>query len=278
MAWRAAKSLLTLQAQLKPHAPAAPALTWGLVGDLRHESTSDHSPHDFPDWGTDIVTAADFPDGYGLDAWTVLDTIRRSRDPRAKYGISRGRIFSNRQVGAVPAWTWRKYTGSDGHWTHGHLSVVGDKRADQTHPWPVGLGATAANTPEGDDMTPAQLELLSAMAYRVDAVTYGADKTRGGPYANEPVWLVQQIKALLVGQAASAQREQDLLGAIGALAAGGSSVDTAAIVAVINARTADVTGLLTAQAERIAVLETELAEHHEREAAAAQAAAEALAD
>lgn len=279
MAWRAAKSLLVLHQQLRPHAPKAPAVTWGLVGDAAHSSTSDHAPKDFPGWGDNIVTAADFPDGYGLDAWTVLDSIRRSRDPRAKYGISRGRIWSNRVVDGVPAWTWRRYTGSDGHWDHGHLSVVGDKRADIPTPWQIGLGATAANTLEGDDMlTPQQIELISAMAYRIDATTYGADKTRGGPYANEPVWLVQQVKALVAAQAASAQREQDMLAAITALAAGGGNADTAAIVSVINARTADVTGLLTAQAERIAALEAEVADYHQAEAAAAQARADALTD
>lgn len=139
MAWRPAKSLVVLVGQLKPLAPTAPAVAWGYIGDANHTSTSDHSPKDFPGWGSDIVTATDFPNGYGLDARTVLDAIRQSRDPRVKYGISNGQMFSSYVSSTgVPAWTWRTYTGADGHFGHGHLSVVGDKRADGEQPWQIG--------------------------------------------------------------------------------------------------------------------------------------------
>jgi hypothetical protein len=147
MAWRAAKSLLVLQEQLKRGSRAAPPATspdeWGLIGDAAHDPNSDHSPHDFAGWGNDIVTAADFPNrpDLGLDAHQVLDDIRRSRDQRAKYGISNGQIFSNHSTtesgNFYPAWSWRPYNpkGGDRHFTHGHLSVVGDSRADGTQPW-----------------------------------------------------------------------------------------------------------------------------------------------
>lgn len=148
MTWRAAQSLLTLRMQLRVGAPrAAPPATsvdeWGLIGDALHDPSSDHTPHDFPGWGTQIVTAADFPNrpDLGLDAHRVLDDIRKARDPRAKYGISNGQIFSNHSVlqdgRTYDAWTWRPYYGGDGHYTHGHLSVVGDSRADGTSPWPT---------------------------------------------------------------------------------------------------------------------------------------------
>lgn len=143
MSWRPAHSLITLHNQLRAYAPRAATGTapseWGLLGDAAHDPTSDHSPHDFPGWGTQIVTAADFPNrpDLGLDAHAVLDEIRRSRDSRVKYGISNGQIFSNRAVGNYPAWVWRPYGGSDQHRTHGHLSVVGDARADDTRPWQI---------------------------------------------------------------------------------------------------------------------------------------------
>lgn len=146
MAWRAARSLLVLHQQLKTGAsraapPATGADEWGLLGDAAHDPTSDHSPHDFPGWGDDIVSAGDFPNrpDLGLDAHRVLDDIRRSRDPRAKYGISNGQIFSNHAVDGYAAWTWRPYNPKNGdkHYTHGHLSVVGDSRADGTQPWPT---------------------------------------------------------------------------------------------------------------------------------------------
>lgn len=152
MTWRAAKSLLVLHQQLQAGAPrakppATPTDAWGLIGDTLHDTTSDHAPHNFSGWGLQIVTAADFPNrpDLGLDARRVLDDIRRSRDPRAKYGISNGEIFSNHPVTehghSYAAWAWRPYLLSsgakpaDGHFTHGHLSVVGDARADGQQPW-----------------------------------------------------------------------------------------------------------------------------------------------
>jgi hypothetical protein len=142
MTWRAARSLLVLQRQLQAGAPrarppATPADAWGLVGDAAHDPTSDHTPHNFAGWGLQIVTAADFPNrpDLGLDAHKVLDDIRKSRDPRVKYGISNGQQFSNHAVSGYDAWTWRPYGGDDQHYEHGHLSVVGDARADGEQPW-----------------------------------------------------------------------------------------------------------------------------------------------
>jgi len=151
MAWRAARSLLVLHRQLKTGSRAAPPATgadeWGLIGDAAHDPTSDHTPHDFPGWGSQIVTAADFPNrpDLGLDAHKVLDDIRRNHDPRAKYGISNGQIFSNHAVGSYGAWVWRPYDGSDKHFTHGHLSVVGDQRADGEQPWATIGGVADVN-------------------------------------------------------------------------------------------------------------------------------------
>ena len=165
MAWRVAKSILTLHEQLKRGAPrAAPPATspdsWGTLGDVLHDTTSDHVPHNYPGWGNQIVTAGDFPNvpGLGLDAHQVLDDIRRSRDGRAKYGISNDQIFSNHAVtqdGTLyPAWTWRPYLPHDPtrdrHYEHGHLSVVGDSRADGTQPWQT-IGATKTRSDQEDD-------------------------------------------------------------------------------------------------------------------------------
>ncbi len=149
--WRVAQSLLVLHAQLKAGSRAAPPATpysaWGTIGDAAHDPTSDHTPHDFPGWGTQIVTAADFPNApaLGLDAHRVLDDIRRARDQRVKYGISNGQMYSSyaatRDGVYYAPYTWRAYTGSDGHFDHGHLSVVGDVRADGTQPWQtIGIG------------------------------------------------------------------------------------------------------------------------------------------
>jgi len=160
-----AKSVLTLHEQLQRGAPraappATPGDSWGTIGDVLHDTTSDHVPHDFPGWGDNIVTAGDFPNrpDLGLDAHRVLDDIRQSRDARAKYGISNDQIYSNHattQDGVLyPAWTWRPYlphdAGRDRHFDHGHLSVVGDARADGTQPWPT-IGAIRAPSDQEDD-------------------------------------------------------------------------------------------------------------------------------
>lgn len=173
--WRAAESLLVLDAQLKAGSGAAPPATdpneWGLKGDDFHDATSDHTPHDFPGWGDQIVTAADFPNrpDLGLDAHQVLDDIRRSRDPRGKYGISNGEIWSNHPVTehghSYGPYEWRPYLNADGskpadlHYGHGHLSVVGDVRADGTQPWATIGAVTVAGEDEdmGQSMGPFEI-------------------------------------------------------------------------------------------------------------------------
>jgi len=62
-------------------------------------------------------------------------------------------MFSSYATSAHPAWTWRPYSGSDGHWDHGHLSVVGDARADQPHPWAIGSTPTGGDDMSWDDVT-----------------------------------------------------------------------------------------------------------------------------
>ena len=190
MAWRAARSLLVLHQQLQAGAPRAKppgtgAAEWGIIGDAAHDPTSDHSPHDFPGWGNQIVTAADFPNrpDLGLDAHKVLDDIRRTRDPRAKYGISNGQIFSNHAVGSYGAWVWRPYSGSDKHFTHGHLSVVGDARADGTGPWAT-IGGDMATLDDklpgwsetGTNALAVVMELRKAEFVDINATGYGAPK------------------------------------------------------------------------------------------------------
>jgi len=179
MTWRAARSLLQLQRQLKAGAPraappATPADAWGLVGDTAHSSTSDHTPHDFPGWGTQIVTAADFPHApaLGLDSRQVCEDIRRSRDPRVKYMISQDQICSSYPTSTRAAWTWGPYNPNDPnrdrHDTHAHLSVVGDARADGEAPWRT-IGAVAPITIGDDEMIIAK-DPASGQLYLCDGM------------------------------------------------------------------------------------------------------------
>lgn len=203
MAWRAARSLLMLHQQLKAGAPrAAPPATradeWGLIGDALHDPTSDHSPHDFPGWGDDIVTAADFPNrpDLGLDARRVLDDIRRSQDRRVKYGISNGQMFSSyTSSGGIPPWTWRDYTGSDGHYTHGHLSVVGDSRSDGERPWATIGGSNMANLGYADNDGQFLCERVNALLSLNPAVM-GPEKGKAFPAVELLKRLEQKVDAL----------------------------------------------------------------------------------
>lgn len=148
MAWRVAASVLTLRKQLQAYAPravppATPISAWGTIGDVFHDPTSDHAPKDFPGWGNDIVTAGDFPNrpDLGLNIYQVFESIRLSRDRRVKYMISNDRICSSYATKVRKAWEWGPYNPNDPnrdrHYDHGHMSVVGDARADGTQPWQI---------------------------------------------------------------------------------------------------------------------------------------------
>lgn len=173
MGWRPARSLTVFHAQVKGNTSAAPPATavsaWGLVNDDRHNEDSDHFPHNFPGWGNGIVCAADFPNApaLGLDAWKTLDGIRRSRDPRVKYGISNGQMFSSYAAHGYAAYVWRPYNPANGdrHFTHGHLSVVGDARADGTQPWNIGGSSMS-------DFTATDRAELQRIGTRVTSMFY----------------------------------------------------------------------------------------------------------
>lgn len=185
MAWRVAKSILTLHKQLRPLAPKAPASSFGTIGDVLHDSTSDHAPHNFPGWGSQIVTAGDFPHAERLNSHAVLEAIRRSRDPRVKYGISRGQMYSSYAAHGYAPFTWRPYGGKDGHFDHAHISVVGDARADGVHPWQISLTESApAPTAKGDDMTPEQANTLERIALTLGWLIQGKERT--GPQPGLP--------------------------------------------------------------------------------------------
>ena len=114
---RIARALGTLRAQVNAFAPKRSKKTDGWIGDRAHmERASDHNPNQ-----AGVVTALDIthdPAG-GLDSYKLAETLRQNRDDRIKYVISAGKIFSS----TVSPWQWRKYTGSNSHHQHVHVSV-----------------------------------------------------------------------------------------------------------------------------------------------------------
>lgn len=141
----------------------------------------------------------------------------------------------------------RRYTT---HWPS-YASMLSILAAEPLEIWRAG----SSRYLKGDDMANVPQPDWENLDWVTRSVRDGQSPIQGGPVAGAKLWLVEQIRALVAGQAASAQREQDLAAAVSALAAalatGGSSVDAAAIIARIDQRTADVTG-------RIAHLEAEL--------------------
>jgi hypothetical protein len=130
--YRTAKSLGVLYDQVNALAPHRKRGYDGTIGDAAHAARkSDHNPN-----AAGVVTAMDLtndPAG-GLDALKLAEALRHSRDPRIKYVIHAGRIFSAK----VQPWVWRPYLGADAHQHHVHVSVDADPALyDSTAPWKI---------------------------------------------------------------------------------------------------------------------------------------------
>jgi hypothetical protein len=125
MTWRLAKSLEKLRTQVNAAHPKRSKASDGSIGDEKHASRdSDHNPW-VKDGKTGVVTAIDITNdpANGCDAHALADHLRTKKDPRIKYVISNGRIFSSTKE----PWKWRTYTGSNKHVKHMHISVSDQK-------------------------------------------------------------------------------------------------------------------------------------------------------
>jgi hypothetical protein len=127
MAWRLAESLAQLRDQINDAYPRRSKASDGTIGDAAHASrSSDHNPW-VKDGKNGVVTGMDIthdPDK-GVDAGKLAEALRSSRDARIKYVISNARICSG-DSGPSP-WVWRRYTGSNAHRHHVHISVKSEK-------------------------------------------------------------------------------------------------------------------------------------------------------
>jgi hypothetical protein len=120
--WRLARSLTKLRDQVNARHPKRKKTHDGTIGDKAHSKrVSDHNPSILDDIHG-VVSALDLThDPPHFDAHRFAEHLRTTKDFRLKYVISNGRIFS------APGFTWRKYTGSNPHRTHVHISVKGSK-------------------------------------------------------------------------------------------------------------------------------------------------------
>lgn len=241
MSWRLVRSLETLTAQVRAAAPravppATPAVAWGTIGDLAHQSgTSDHNPAVYPALGpTPVVCAHDFPHApaLGLDGHAFTEALRQSRDRRIAYVIFDGRIFSS----TVRPWEWRPYSGSDQHRDHWHVSVVHTAAADSTDPWRM-PGATTgdimANTWTFADQPAADQWRISQNAGAA-FLTGQARDTVLAIAAARAADASTGVNQLLAAAAAEQTRDAAMLAAIKALATGEGTPEAAPIIAAIR--------------------------------------------
>jgi len=129
---RNVESLKVLLTQINRLAPNRSKASDGWIGDVKHQSRhSDHNPE--PDGTVDARDFTNDPSG-GCDARKLCQAILDSKDPRLSYVISNGQIASGRK-GPKP-WVWRKYSGSNGHYHHAHVSVLDEGQDDKT-PWNI---------------------------------------------------------------------------------------------------------------------------------------------
>jgi hypothetical protein len=136
--WRAMGSLLVLRDQVNAIAPNRSTASDGLVGDAAHQATtSDHNPHYVAGVGNEMVTALDLTHdpAHGFDSYRFAEVLRQHRDPRIKYVISNGRLFSSYSTSSRPAWTWGTYSGTDPHTNHVHTSVLDAPISDTRSTW-----------------------------------------------------------------------------------------------------------------------------------------------
>jgi hypothetical protein len=113
----------------------------GIVGDAAHRARpSDHNPD-----ADGMACAFDLTHdpAHGCDAHLLADELRFlskvGLEKRAKYIISRKRIAT------PPTWDWRRYTGTNPHESHIHVSITQEGKRDCS-PWWIG------NAPTEDDM------------------------------------------------------------------------------------------------------------------------------
>lgn len=141
MAWRLAKSLEQLRNQVNGTYPNRSKVSDGTIGNAAHAATaSDHNPN-----SKGVVCALDLTHdpASGFDAHKLAETLITHRHPNLKYVISNSRI-----AGAWTGWKWQRYTGSNPHSKHIHVSVGNnsDGRStgnyDDTSNWNIGQGGS----------------------------------------------------------------------------------------------------------------------------------------
>lgn len=114
--WRMAYGIEQLRKEINTFAPNRGLASEGGIGDTSHSARkSDHNPN-----SRNVVQARDFthdPKG-GFDSYIFAKALAQTNDPRIKYIISNGKIWT-----PSVSKSWRNYTGSNPHDHHVHVSI-----------------------------------------------------------------------------------------------------------------------------------------------------------
>lgn len=137
---RPAHAIIHLRDRVKTLRPDLPASGFGMIGDANHQhegDDSDHNPWKKDSKGRGVVRAIDLPLAVGDGNRHLAERLRKlakgGHPAFGKYGyiISDRRIASHRT-----GWRWIKYTGTDPHTGHVHVSVGRAEHAyDSELPW-----------------------------------------------------------------------------------------------------------------------------------------------
>jgi hypothetical protein len=173
MAWRLARSLEVLRAEIKAIYPNATIYT---IGDPAHQArSSDHNPN-----SAGVVCAIDIMGTGGVDMAALSELIRARRHPAGKYLIYNRRITRARE-----GWVWQAFSG-DPHTDHIHLSVgvgpdgqsTGDY--DNTDPWLTGGDMFCKKGDRNENVRLLQLNLNEVAAgLRPDLKALSVDSSYG---------------------------------------------------------------------------------------------------
>ena len=138
--WTLAPCLVELAEQIDALHPTSHP-TDGTVAGKAHDKanpSSDHRPFPWSAKTGAVVRALDAGETVENDAFAIAEAIRLSRDPRIKYVLHEGRMYSSYPSGIYKPYTWRPYSGPP-HITHVHFSTLAAFDND-TRPWTIKQG------------------------------------------------------------------------------------------------------------------------------------------
>lgn len=195
-----APCLVALIDEIDQRSPGRNKTSDGSIGDRAHRNRkSDHNPDH-----NGIVRALDLTDDPGdlhgayidhddFDPDVLAEQWIANRDPRIKYLISDGRICTSYSSSKGPAWRWRKYTGTNAHKKHLHISTLASGDND-TRPW-----LPAGPTTEDDDMcdyvTLVQLAYAEAKNPDLKGQSYWIRQLRA--HAKGPDFVIDELRRTL---------------------------------------------------------------------------------